>query len=158
MFLRMEKAYKKHLIRMQKPHSKEPKSEVVKSNPPTKKTKEIHRDFTSFGSKNRTTPSSSKRSSNDTVGKPYGGTNLDSDKVIPTGGDYHTEYFQTKKRGDKSPKPNVPGKKTPNRRQKSKSTYLTPSNPQKSPLVGSKTGMELEKRVERVRQKGILTG
>ena len=80
---RMENAYKKHLERIQK--KKNSKAEPSKSSrkriepmmnkkekfPPSinNKTSNYHRDFTSFGSKMPTTPSSSKRSSNDVVKK-----------------------------------------------------------------------------------------
>jgi len=80
---RMENAYKKHLERIQK--KKNSKVEPSKSSrkriepmmnkkeklPPSinEKTSNYHRDFTSFGSKMPTTPSSSKRSSNDVVKK-----------------------------------------------------------------------------------------
>ena len=83
MFLRkdrMEKAYKKHLERFKKgkknnDSSKTPRRDTEENNSNKNKIQastkhnQIHRNFMSFGSKVATTPSTSKRSSNDVDNK-----------------------------------------------------------------------------------------
>lgn len=111
MFLRkdrMEKAYKKHLQRFKK-KSQEPEkftkkiSQEGKKSPLPKgmKTKEIHRDFTSFGSKMRTTPSTSKRSSNDIEKTKTG--EKSSYEYIPQNSEKSKKLLEKSKYSGKSP-------------------------------------------------------
>ncbi|CAI2359791.1 unnamed protein product [Moneuplotes crassus] len=179
MFLRkdrMEQAYKKHLERFKK-KSQEPvkksnkldqkinKSPIQKST----KCKEIHRDFTSFGSKMRTTPSTSKRSSNDVQKQKGTKDSTKNDEKVNSflSKAKYSEYFLTHKsplvkQSDSGTNKSVnKGKKTPTRRNKAKSTYLNSSfvkglHPStNSPLIQQKREKhkELNERVKRIREK-----